>query len=725
MRRFLFLLLFLLLPTITSAQNVTVRSGEHDRFVRLVLAIGTGSEWDVRQSETGAVLTLPNRSVVFETGEIFKRIPRTRLLDVTQEGANQLQLRYDCLCHTNAFLWQPGQLVIDVIDGPDPLATSTKLPAPPQQVLPNLLTLDVQNGDASAINPAAFGLAQDEQRQEELKATEAALAEGLARATGQGFLIPAVRDVPPVVSEPEPVPDARSEQIETSDQEVPPMLLHPGVGISTALDRDLALIGELAGELVSGPCLPADMFDLQSWAGDGSFHTETALAIEAIAGEFGEAPFDAQERLAKTYLYYGFGAEARMVLSLDPVSSQLRQILLQLAAVIDEYDETASLLQAQAECATAGAMWAFLHRPHYLDEARRNTVIQHYAQLPQPLRGQLAARLARHFLAQGEPDAAETVLRAAAGQDAEVTHAAQSAQALLAEGFGRSDVALTMLENEAGETARISPASAILMVRLAIEQGQTPTDETLLLVAALRHEYRSDPVAEDLETAEALGRLAKGEHQAALELVKDLEGEEALAVLNQIYSRLAGDTDDGFFLETSFAPVPEGLTAETRNVIAERLLRTGFPDRAEVFLAPAAQGEAAAEQRYLRAEAALLSRRYDDVLSRLQGLSDDRARALRAQAYTGLGDHERALTSLNPASGGADPVLEFRAEAWDRLTLQTDQSLSGFAGAVLQQSIETLPETLAERRDILDQSQQTRQAVEDLLVRFDFDLAEE
>lgn len=712
------LIVFLLLwPAFATAQNVTVRSGEHDSFSRLVLAIGPSTQWRIETTEDGAALVLPDRSVVFETAEIFDRIPRDRLQAVVQEDVNRLSLLYDCECHVDAFLWQPGQLVIDVIDGPNPFDAPTPRRPVARTPLPDLLSRVAPETAIARIDTGVFERSIALSQNEELRATEEALVEGLARAASQGFLEPAVIARPEAQVEPAADPAAAALPEPVAPRQSP----HPGVFVTTALDRDFAGLESMLAGLTEDKCLSADLFEVGDWSGGRAFHEEVTQAMLVLDGDFGQVPANAAEELAKVYLHFGFGAEARMVLSVDPASSQQRQVLTELSRVIDDEPVQVPLLLTQAGCMSPASLWAFLARPERPDEKLRNRILQDYFSLPQPLRGQIAPRLANGFLSTGDTEAADRILRAAEGHDVAGSHEALSAQATLAEETGAPEVALAMLEQQADDNARTTPQSVIRLINLALEQGQMPSDEELILAAALRQEFRNDPVARDLAVAEALGYVAHGDHSMALDLLAGRTDASAADALNRTYASLSEDVDDLLFLEISFAPLPESLNGETRNKLAARVLDAGFPQRAKEILAPSAIREAAAERRYLLAEAALRLGQTTEVIDLLQGLNEARARSLRADAYTASGDHDAALSAASPIDSPADPVLEFRAGAWERLTAQQDPAFAEFAGAVLDGSAGGAVDTLADRREVLDQSRVTRQAVENLLLEFDVD----
>ena len=719
--------LLLLLPFCAFADPVTIRSGEHGTFSRLVISIGLDTVWSIDRSDDGYVLELDGRSDGFDTSQVFERIQRERLMDVRQIAPDALSLLIECPCEIDAFLWRPGYLVVDIIDGSEPVreasdvglgplnAASTTPPvsvtnAPP--VIPNMLVLSPLAIEETDQTPT-----EETQASTDLSATEEALAMGIARAASQGFLEPSIVDTEQPVS---PYRESEPElaQVEEQEPDAPYISGRPGVGISTAMDRDLALLGIELGRSLDQQCLPADLFQIEAWGDEREFHEQASALAEALAGEFGEEPREAQEDLARLYIHFGFGAEAKLVLAADPASSQSRIVLTELAGIIDDYDGNYPAILAQEACNTPGALWAFLLRPTLQEEGDRNRLIQQFFALPQPLRGQISPRLARRFLDVGDPDAASQLLHASDSQDAGATHEVQSTHALIAEGFDDAETAVAVLSDEADDNARTTPQSLIRLIELELEQGIKPTEENLLLAGALRQEHRDTPIAQDLADIEAEGRIATEQYQVALDLLRDRDDIQAHKIVNQVFESIVAHAGAGTFLEFAFGETPVGLTSATENAIAQRLIDLGFYERATIFLAGDAEREAASERRYLRAESSLGAGEYAFAMDALLGMTDERARVLRARAYEGLGQHSAALSSLNVDQTASSPTLQFRAGAWERLTVEEDEVLSTFAQAVLQPPSETPAASLADRRELLTQSQDSRQSVENLLLRF-------
>lgn len=725
------LVAFLAFPIAATAEPIAIRSGEHETFTRLVIAIGTGVEWELSEVETGFLIRAIGAEDGFDTSQIFGRIPRTRISSAQQAGPDSLRLELACDCGADAFLWQPGQLVVDIVDGPTsdsevavvvptPLTENDPpLPSDAPVRIPDLLSF----GSGLSVGLEIPSALQAEPRSPEISETEAALIEGIARAASQGVLdaavddfLPSGEDAPVETISPEPAPIQAAEA---------PSNGRPGIGVTTVMDRDLALLGDLISSQTEQRCLPASFFEIDQWADERVFHMQVAGLAEALTGEFGEQPREAQEDLTRLYLYFGFGAEARAILSADESMSQSRQVLMEMAGLIDDYDEPETLIATQAECETPAALWAFLAQPRSHPDALRNQIIRDFFRLPQPLRGQLAPRFAQGFVRVGDQEAARHILQASEEGDAVSTHEVQATRAMIFEALGEPEDAISVLEAEANDNARITPDSLIRLIDLALEQGLKPAETDLILADAMRQEYRDRPIARDLALAEARGRIAYGQYRLALALVTGGTDAESIAVLDRTYAHMAQHAEAGVFLEFAYGTIPTGLSAETENAIAQRLIDVGFPERASYFLEGSATREAAAERRYLRAEASLAAGEYVEAIDALIGISDERARQLRARAYAGLGDHRNALSAAGPDSSTDDEVLQFRAEAWERLADEEDEALSTFANVVLSPEATEAAVSLADRRELLSASQESRRAVEGLLMRFEADTAQE
>ncbi|WP_299843505.1 hypothetical protein [uncultured Jannaschia sp.] len=123
------------LPVCALAEPVRVRSGEHDTFSRLVFPSGEPLEWTIERPWAGEARIAFAPSPDLDLAEIFLRIPRTRLRDVTQ-APEAVILDLGCNCPVEVSQIGSGHIVIDVVDGgplpkrPAPAVVGSVLPLP-------------------------------------------------------------------------------------------------------------------------------------------------------------------------------------------------------------------------------------------------------------------------------------------------------------------------------------------------------------------------------------------------------------------------------------------------------------------------------------------------------------------------------------------------------------------------------------------------------------------
>ncbi|MEL6958415.1 MAG: hypothetical protein AAGL89_05615 [Pseudomonadota bacterium] len=726
------LIALLFWPVSLVAQPLEIRSGEHETFSRLVIEIPVDRAWQVTPTDGGAQLEIADNTDGFELSGVFDRIPRDRLNDIRNDDG-VLSLAFDCTCYVDSFLWRPDRLVLDLVDGIDPdasLATSdedlesipvTDLPdgtlAP--QAFPDLFDLTLNRPDtAPSLEqfefPADAPLMAARSDNSEL---EQALIEGIARAASQGYLDPSVDLAPLSPPAEEQASVAQAPQPPPIDTVPPELQNQPGIGVSTALDQSLMIVADALNTSTQGNCISPDLVNFRAWGDDTALHDQAAPIIATMNGDFGQENASTHVELAKLYLHFGFGAEAQQILSLSDEHSNERQILFELADLVDETGVATPILSAQAGCETPAAFWAMLAAPRAMSAEARNTVLQAYFDLPHPLRGQLAPRVSDAFLEIGDEEAAEQVLNGVARLDVAQTHPARVTEAEIALATDDLERAREVLAQEAEDNARTTPISVIRLIDLTISSGLEPSEADLLLAGALEREYRTDPVANELALAQARGWRARGEYETALGHIDGRQDDMAVQERNAVYQEMTEKLEDGPFLEVAFSDLPTSLSADLENAVAARLITLGFPQRGLDIMRTTAQRDAAAERRFLRAEAALALQDFSGVLDAIQGITTERAQVLRSQAYEGQGTYDDALSALQTTEGEQSD-LQFRAEAWERLADGPDSSLASFATTVLDFSPGSSAETLEDRRVLLDQAAETRRSVEELLNRF-------
>lgn len=101
------------------AQQLTIRSGDHPTFSRLTVPLPASQPWVAKRTAQGVVLTLSGFAGSFDMADVFRRMQRNRISDISV-GEDTLVLVLDCDCDATAFRSGP-LLVIDVADSGTPL----------------------------------------------------------------------------------------------------------------------------------------------------------------------------------------------------------------------------------------------------------------------------------------------------------------------------------------------------------------------------------------------------------------------------------------------------------------------------------------------------------------------------------------------------------------------------------------------------------------------------
>lgn len=650
------------------AQTLTVRSGEHATFTRLVMRLADGTDWRLQQDGPAAQLFIDGNDVSFDVSGVFARIPRERLSDLVQDGPGEpLRLNLACNCPVKGFLEGDDYLVLDIGDPvsdvpvrfglsePDPVkpAALPSLSGAAAMVLPligndpaaQLLMRDhgahMTAGQGAREGPEAPVAMDhvDEPSHDEndgLSRSQRAIQEQIARAATQGLV-----DVDPdTLREIE----AQSNEIDTPDEAQFPK----NIKATTSVDRDMSLAaGPLSANGNGGYCMDPDRIDITSWGDDRPFGHQIGAFRTRMAGEFDDLSPRDLRGLAKTYLYFGFGAEARQLLrDADERNSDIR-LLDAFARLLDEGQlKKPHPFDDQKHCDSAVAMWSVYANPvSPRDEINSGAIVRAFVELPPHLRDHVGPGLMRRFVNAGDADTAEIlkriINRAAPREDAPM----QMAEAELARLNGEERQADELVKDVAHGGSGESPNALITLVDRHFESHKPVPSDTVQLISSYVLEMRKTEVGEDLARAHALALGLAGDFHAAFDVAGDLEKPVSEQTIGQLLELLTENADEVTFLELAFetaVATPNTFPAETRLKVAKRLLETGFPETALALLDHPVSGRLHEEQAVIRAEASLemgLPRR---ALLELVGRSGPDVDSLRAEALRMSGLHAEA-----------------------------------------------------------------------------------
>lgn len=720
-----------------AAQTITVKSGEHEGFSRLVLTFDAEAAWRFGRTPDGYELRLAGPRRAYDLSSVFDKIRRDRLAAIFADPATgTLRLRVACTCHALAFTLQPGIVVIDIVDGP-PVAGSGfetaldggEAPLPPltadgarAQVRPR-----ARPGDGRTPPPPAYdwvalhrsgsspapGTSAPSPRVPDprLESMRDAMLLQLGRAASQGILSPMSREMPlpPAAKPPAPAPKPAAPQ---------------PTPVAAAEDHvRVRLPGERSeGSLTSAgaACLTDSAVEIGAWApAEGGFALHLGPLRARTLGEFDRSDEGAVRELTRFYLHFGFGAEARAVIATLSHDRQALAVEEALARVLDgETLPPGHPLDGMEVCEGPVALWALLARRGMRpgDSVDLGAVLRAFSALPPHLRRHLG------------PDLAESFLRAG---DSRTARAIRDALARAPGGYGAAlQLVDARLDMETGETARaedglravvaddgaLSVAALLALADSVIGRGGTLDPPTLLALAARDHEYRGTPDGPAIRRALSLAQGAAGDFAAAFSGLS----EAPETVRAELWQLLADRGDTGAvlrFVVGTAEPGNSALPPALRLLLAERALDAGFPDSALAW----ADGLTSDGALLLAARSELALRDGRAALRRLSGLGADGAAAIRAAAHEMLAQYPEAADVWTEAGQRqARARALWRGNDWAD-AIRDDATLAGAAEGLLhapalpKADTETGSAPLAQARALLEGSDATRAAVARLL----------
>lgn len=650
-------LLLALLPGLAAAAPLTVRSGEHAGFTRLVVPLPEGAE--VRLSQVGRAVTLRIAGVKgFDLAEVYRLIPRDRIAGMRSAG-DRLVLALGCDCRAASFRVGAGFLVLDVGDRGQALAGRSLAYRAPRVTLPEKAQEVVEALPPLGRAPLAPGAREVLAEAQERLARElgTAASQGLLEANAPLPLAPAPR--PQVRLEALPAPPA----LASTGREEPP----PQLRVSSAMDLPEGLAGLAQGGLSGARCLPEAALDPAQWSDGQPLAAQLGVLRPRLYGELDRLDPEAARALARLYLSAGFGAEARQLLALLPDPGPEAAALIAIAEIFEEgAARRPEALFALRDCPGAQALWALLAPPTLPKEIALDSATAQRAlsALPLHLRQILAPGLAERLRAYGDRAGAARALRSLSRQADPLSPAARLEAARLALAAD-PEGEMARLEAILAEGGEAAPEALILLVEARLTADLPLTPERAELAAAYARELAGSPLGARLARARVQALIQANLFGAARATLAGLsdhpKSPEARVLRGLLLSRLTARGDDISFLEWALEDDAESLEelppAEVL-AVAERLLTLGFAGGAQAALRTLPEAAGGAARAHLAARVALALGQPFRARAELLGLEDETAQALRAEASARAGDHAGALATL------AEATPEARRSAW-------------------------------------------------------------
>ena len=713
----LILLVWLALCASAAAQVVTVRSGEHDGFTRLVLTFPEPGGWDLGRTGDGYAFRARATRWRYDISTVFDLIPRDRLSALwVDPESGALRMGLGCDCHAIATPFRAGIVVVDIKPGPAPenspyeQAIANAGASVPPVAAPATVRPRQRPGDFLPPLPASVPtvVIRPETRLPALRLPDARAADlqtrllremsrGIAAGALEAAATPIRVPTEPDSSGPRLLPIPSGPEAPTTH-----LRLHPAQG-----DPDQAL--SASGQT----CISDDRLDIPAWGNDQPPAAQIASARARLLGEFDKPDPDKVIVLARLYIHIGFGAEAQAELKAwSPFGPDI-PLLTSLAAIVDGRHAT-TIFDGMHGCNGRAALWSVLANPVLPDPARtdRAAVLRAFSELPLGLRRQIGIPLADRLLAAGMTDDAQSV-RDGIGR---AIDRPDETLAILDAGLhlrsGEPVAAEKDLDHVVGNDGPMAARALAALVESQIARGLAPDAAQVLQLDSMLHEQRGSMDEPALRQALAKALVLDGQAARAL-------GQLAAAdptIIPSLWELLAKNGDDMSVIEqaASAGDAARDLPAPIRRTVAKRLIDAGFPGLASNWLTGLTDDASV----LLQAHAALATRDARASLRILAGHTGTEAETLRARALEQLGDLPTAHAAWIAAGNQTEAERTLRLSGrWSELGPAADPQIAPLLAAqtTVEDGTDTAQGQLARTRQLLDSSGATRSAIGALL----------
>ncbi|KEO54555.1 hypothetical protein TP2_06385 [Thioclava pacifica DSM 10166] len=521
----------------------------------------------------------------------------------------------------------------------------------------------------------------------------------------------------------EPLPPPRSDPIALES--------HIAFRSMTAIDRDQLQTPRNTYTDAGETCPPESYFDVGAWVDDRPVFVQIGDVRRKLMGEFDIPDQSRVIELARVYIAFGFGVEARAVL--DDLAEPGPDVtaLRYLAAMLDD-DPIArkSPYARMTECNNPVALWALLGAspPPQKRSVNFGAVTRSYSALPPDLRHVLGPKLVSRLIAIGAPDVAQSIRAALARVSVEDKSALNVVDVHLAHDVGTKETGAT-LEKLAQRNAPDAVEALLMLIDQELEDRRVVPDVQIEQALALAFELSGGTEAPALLRAATLGYASQGNFDAAFaassEWPQAIDPETQAETRARLLTMFVEQPDDALFLRLYFAQREPISTAATdgslRTALANRLVGLGMADAATELLKSA--DELTKTDKLLLARAALAGLDPAAGLAHLRGVDGSAADSLRGDALSRLGRHDDARMAYLRA-GDEEKA---RAEAWhigDWNTLHQygDPIEKNFIDRFSPpEDIESEGETgpINAAKSLLAASEEERKALHDMLERFE------
>lgn len=666
-----------------TAQGYQVRSGEHANFSRLVILYPETPEWEYGRVEGGYELRTSDVVAEYDLESVFDLIPRDRISSVEVRKDSHLFISVPCNCHSDVFEIRQG-LVIDIKDGspsafsrfenkfPETISVTQNDNRTPGTSMQNEIQSEKNMKLSSERLPNyVFGRYNELESLEEfenqnnnpygklflnnnMSKIQISVVNQIGAAATQGLINPSITKV---------VKGQNSiENTLVVGEGVAPQEKFPNsstnMRVETAVER-----GRYSGDknidisIGESTCEDSNLFDVSSWGDLSLRQNEISFSRTGLYNDIDLVDQNTVRNLAKSYLFYSFGAEALALIDQFFADEKRFADLRMLAEImkgnkVKENEE----FRNQIYCKSKSALWSAISYPFDMKSyniVEKDNIISHFSSLPRHLRKQFGLTLSNRFLDMRDIESARKVRNSISRVLEDKSDVLLIIDANISLKVGDIVSEIEELQKLALSERLLAPEAMLSLLEILILQDEMISQDLLDKLASLVELSVGSDTGSKLRITQIYALITAGKIYQATENLKNFlnDGEIENSARHDVAVEIVRDLLDKFE-EIEFVnfilnfDIAKNLhDRDVLQLAAQKLINLGFPELAKNIL-NSISNSSDSKYKVLMASLYIQEGRGDLALGYLAGLTGNQASLIRAKALELVGNYSEASNTI-------------------------------------------------------------------------------
>lgn len=703
--------LFFFNTTLVLAEPAVIRSGEHGSFTRLVINSKNLGPWRLVGSKETYRIQFSSFNQGFDIDSIFSRIDRERVRKVTVQES-EIELELACSCLVDVSSGGADLVIIDVSDNPStpvtlPNQTTTNL-KPSTLILPfsfernahidryfsedisqpfNFLNVENKKNSTSNLLPSVERKPNDTEVIPITSALQETLIDNLQSQLQGGFGTASTRGI-------------LSANVELSEEQaIGPFSEYQN---NTDFSSNFLIRGNMnksafsqndrAEEHSSEDCKPNSRMQISEWSDGRSFDQQLGDANLNLYTTLGKINPQGAAKLARIYLHFGFGVEAKQIMYSEPTLRQIFPELILIANIL-EYGsvEFSAFFEKRSACNGPLLFWSTFSKTKENSDLleQKEEILLQLSTLPIHLRRILAPTISARFLKAGSSALAMSALQTLKRTEYTLNDDAELEEAIILRANDYPKKALEKVSN-IQTNSYIAAEALVQEIGLKLAAGLETDDKTFELINGYATEFEDTPVEIELQKVAILAMSQAGQFTQAFEKSEKIGLAAQSEVLTLVYKDLVSSASDTTFSEQVFKAIDRKFLGQDSYLnlqFSQRLFELGFYNEAEKYLLSANQRIPVEQYQLLNAKIAIALDRPVAAEAFLTNLTSQDASELRAQIKSIEGNYKEAAEIYrNTNNSSMERRNAWLSKDWDEMFFD-DESTIGVLSKMAQTDV--------------------------------------